>query len=72
MLHDHSDDLLTPEEVVSQFPFLTTRHLGTLRQSGLLPHYRVRGRALFRRGDVESWLRSRRSIGSRSYRKSPS
>jgi hypothetical protein len=62
-------DLLTADQVLTEYPALSRRHLQTLRSNGLLPFYLVRHRSYYRRDDVEGFLASCRTLGQARRRK---
>jgi hypothetical protein len=60
-----STEWLTKDQVIVHFPFLTVRHLQTLRTKGELAFYLIRGRVVYDAQDIETWLQSCRAERAR-------
>ena len=62
-------NLISTEELLAEFPLLTRRHLQSLRSTGRLPYFVVRGRACYLRSDIDAYLasfRRRSAVSPRS------
>ena len=61
-------NLVSTEEVLAEFPLLSRRHLQTLRSTGRLPYFVIRGRACYLRSDIDAYPASCRRRGAGSPR----